>query len=217
MRVDRRALLGVSLVAAVFQVIQLLVLPESSNTPAVTQADYASCDSTFRENMCEPVSNHSPEQYNLTPCLLDDSKVGRVALILEETVRYGLDGTLAILEWLTLRAPWSHSGYVRIGEDNCLYGIAMVHQLHCVDMIAHAVSDPDSPGAGPEHIHHCLGYLRQIFLCSADTTLEPYDFLSRNYSMHPVGMTRTCRDWTAIYEASDANFKTWRDLVASSS
>ncbi|EKM49613.1 uncharacterized protein PHACADRAFT_265166 [Phanerochaete carnosa HHB-10118-sp] len=137
-------------------------------------------------------------------------------MVLEETVRYDTGSKLSNIEWLSTRAPWGHAGYVRIGEDHRAYGIAMVHQLHCVEMLARALFDPDDPNASPPHIAHCLQYLKQLFLCNADTTLEPYDFMSRNFTSHTVGMSRNCRDWTAVYVAADENYSRWTALVESS-
>lgn len=138
-------------------------------------------------------------------------------MILEETVHYDVGGDLPTVEWLSAGVPWTDLGFVRLGEDSRLYGVSMIHQLHCVDMIQRAVYDPDTPQVKSGHLKHCLDYLRLLFFCNADTTLEPYDFASRNYSAHPVGMTRVCRDWTAVYKAADENFKGWTRRTQSAS
>lgn len=150
-------------------------------------------------------------EHSLSPCL--DISTDPVEMILEETVRYDVGSKLSNLEWLSTRAPWGNGGYVRVGDNHHVYGIAMIHQLHCVEMIARALADPGTSVAGPPHIAHCLQYLKQLFLCNADTTLEPYDFLKRDFASHPVGATRTCRNWAAVYAAAAENFSNWTALV----
>lgn len=136
--------------------------------------------------------------------------VGIVEMTFEESVHFGLEnGRVLEAEWLSLREPWSHSGYVRLGQEKRVFAVTMFHQLHCVDMIARAMFNPDNVYANEAHVHHCLSYLRKIFLCSADATLEPYDFMTRNYTSQPVGLTRQCRDWSAVYGAVEANYGDW--------
>ncbi|EKM48274.1 uncharacterized protein PHACADRAFT_132502 [Phanerochaete carnosa HHB-10118-sp] len=147
------------------------------------------------------------DEHNILPCLDVDPE--QVEMILEETMRYDTGSKLSNVEWLLTRAPWGHAGYVRIGEDYRAYGIAMVHQLHCVEMFARALPDPEDANASPPHIAHCLQYLKQLFLCNSDTTLEPYNFEDRDFASHPVGMSRTCRNWAAVYAAADENYARW--------
>ncbi|THV07186.1 hypothetical protein K435DRAFT_581864, partial [Dendrothele bispora CBS 962.96] len=45
---------------------------------------------------------------------------------------------------------------------------------------------------------HCLMYLRQIFLCNADLTLEDGDFTGKNYTTQRIADTRKCRDWSTV-------------------
>ncbi|GJE91775.1 hypothetical protein PsYK624_079260 [Phanerochaete sordida] len=168
-----------------------------TSKPLNPRHDYAACD-----------------EHSLAPCLAIDPHP--VEMILEETVRYDVGSKLSNLEWLSTRAPWGNGGYVRLGADHSVYGIAMVHQLHCVEMLARALADATTPMATPPHIAHCLQYLKQLFLCATDTTLEPYDFASHDFAACPVGAARTCRDWAAVYDAADENYGRWTAHVEAS-
>lgn len=61
------------------------------------------------------------------------------------------------------------------------------------------------------HTHHCLNYLRQTTLCSADLTLEPGDFVTRNFETDRVGALHTCRDWSAAYNMMKERWELWLD------
>ena len=56
----------------------------------------------------------------------------------------------------------------------------------------------------PHHLRHCFDYLRQAFICMADTNLEPVD-------MELGGVTgwrfdRTCRDFQAVKDWAEINW-----------
>ncbi|KZS97278.1 hypothetical protein SISNIDRAFT_450070 [Sistotremastrum niveocremeum HHB9708] len=110
-------------------------------------------------------------------------------------------------------------GFIRLGPDWRAFSVAMFHELHCLFAINRALHGPESSYLRG-HFTHCTNYLRQLFLCSADHTLEPGDFMSRNLSDHSnVFFNRQCRDWSAIYDFSETNideFRTWRTLNYSS-
>lgn len=146
-------------------------------------------------------------------------EAGNVELTFEETVHYNFGDTVSRTEWLALQDSWSSLGYIRVGEVMQVYALAMIHQMHCVDALGRAIAehahDDGDPG-DPGHLLHCLSYLRQLFLCQADTTLEPYDFLTRDYSTHPVGVTRVCRDWSAVYGGMGKNYREWRSWETTS-
>ncbi|EIN05095.1 hypothetical protein PUNSTDRAFT_107391 [Punctularia strigosozonata HHB-11173 SS5] len=139
-------------------------------------------------------------------------EVGPVAMTFEETGRFALQGPVADAEWDTLRVINTHEGFVRLGPDNRMFSVAMFHELHCVsDVFRVALVDAEDPRAKEHHFQHCLNYLRQLFLCSADATLEPYDFMERDFERDRGGFTRECRDWSAVYEASARNWDWWEE------
>jgi hypothetical protein len=54
----------------------------------------------------------------------------------------------------------------------------------------------------PEHIQHCLDYLRQSLMCHADTTLEPDDVGING--AHGFGVRHNCKDWNQLLRKTDA-------------
>lgn len=128
----------------------------------------------------------------------------------QETVHFPVDGLLAQQEWLSTRAGLDgHQGYVHLGLERRTFLLAMFHELHCMNTIRAAILDHDNARAGHHHVQHCLNYMRQLFLCAADATLEPHDFLDWDYERDRVGVTRQCRDWSAVYDGLGASWKAW--------
>lgn len=126
-----------------------------------------------------------------------------------ETVNYPLDGELGDRQWNSMRSR-NYQGYIRLGPEHRLMAVDMFHQLHCVNTFRKALIRPHDVDANEHHILHCLHYLRQLFLCAADTTLEPYDFLAVNYTLQgPTRFVRQCRDWSVLYKGLDDNAAEW--------
>jgi hypothetical protein len=101
------------------------------------------------------------------------------------------------------------NGIVRLGPMKRAFFVAMWHELHCVDIFRLAF-EPSPPAGIKHHVHHCLSYLRQIFLCDADLTLEPRDFLHQNFTMQRTLPPRQCQDWGSLYSSVEANFVDWK-------
>jgi len=139
-----------------------------------------------------------------------DLDIGQVELDFAESVSYPMDGPASDEIWETLRSVKTHQAYVRLGPDRRVFALAMFHEMHCINMFRQALLQHDHPNANPHHVQHCINYLRQFFLCAADSTLEPYDFMERNYTTQRFGMTRVCRDWSAIYRSADENYADWK-------
>lgn len=142
--------------------------------------------------------------------------VGCAEMTFEETSRYDIDKPESHAEWTMLWPDWSHAGFVHLGPERRRLQVAMYHQLHCVHVLMNALAGTGAPEPAP-HIAHCFDYLRRTFLCAADTALEPYDFLARDYAARPVGVTRRCRDWGAVIGAIEQNYHAWRNLSTSTS
>lgn len=130
-----------------------------------------------------------------------------VAMFVEDTEHYQLDDAS---EWATL-FPTS-LGFVHLGPEQVPFGLSMFHQLHCLDMIRTSLllASQNKSLASPKHARHCLGYLRQMALCAADTHLEPVvPYLSKK----AVDLSRMhrCWDWSAVYAELERNEKEWRE------
>jgi len=102
------------------------------------------------------------------------------------------------------------------GEDE-YFGVTMFHQLHCLQALRTALqvltAQVNGTGSGifPEshwphgsHYLHCLDYLRQTILCSADSTVEAPRYFPE--IGHPVvsgySVGRECVDHNVLYEMS---------------
>lgn len=120
--------------------------------------------------------------------------------------------------FVRIQDPQSHGlrpnhGVVE-GIEN-VYMISGMHQLHCLQEIHVAMarmtggsskSNRDSKYAMEvNHTLHCINYLRQAILCSADRTLEGPD-------LHPEagqsrlrgwGVSHECRAWDALTQFRD--------------
>ena len=125
---------------------------------------------------------------------------------MEETVHYQPLGEASDEEWLSLTS--AGYGYVRLGSEDRTFMVTMFHELHCLRMLNRAFTK--SQGATPEHIRHCLNYIRHSILCSPDLTLEPGDFAEKDFTVERTGGVHTCKDWGYIYRFMDDNYHAWR-------
>ncbi|KAJ7074802.1 hypothetical protein C8F01DRAFT_971726, partial [Mycena amicta] len=137
-----------------------------------------------------------------------------VAMLVQESRAYPIHGDDALERWATTSS--GGFGYVRLGEEQRAFAIAMFHEMHCVRLMRAALSGRyDAAAQG--HMHHCLNYIRQFILCSPDLTLEPPDVLSRDFEAERVGSTHVCADWSLFYQVAADNFDTFMDSRSNSS
>ena len=61
------------------------------------------------------------------------------------------------------------------------------------------------------HLIHCMMYLWQLFMCNADATLEPGNFMAKNLTLDRMGVTRKCRDWQTVAKWIDQNALEWAE------
>ena len=135
--------------------------------------------------------------------------LGQVEMTLEESMRFISKGDDPVETWSRNVPPGL--GYLRLGPDHRIFAVAMYHQLHCLFQISYALSHQRG---GSAHLHHCLDYIRQNVLCAADPTLEPDDFTQQNFTVERVGLTRVCRDWSAVNDFAVENHLDWLDYKA---
>ncbi|GJJ08927.1 hypothetical protein Clacol_003147 [Clathrus columnatus] len=109
---------------------------------------------------------------------------------------------------------WSKSmdtrsgGFVRLGDDYRVFAVSMYHQLHCMGALQHSLAQADGkPSPMDVHIQHCLNYLRQFILCSADGTQEPPVKVAdlKTQGCAPP-YRRQCRNWNKLYHFSAINY-----------
>lgn len=125
----------------------------------------------------------------------------------EESVHYPLTLTDGFDdEWL-YNLPFGTGSYRVTNEDGPIVTeIAAFHQLHCLRLF---IRDMTSHNTSLGHTRHCLNYLREGFLCEADTTLEPKEFFTKNATNYYNYPTRVCRDWTTVYNVMEDNWREW--------
>jgi len=162
-----------------------------------------------------------------TPYLLSDNKVARIpidprtvaleVIDAEDSDRYGMDDDN---DWASV-TPLGH-GFVKLGGEDQFYAISMYHQMHCLNdfrrMFNGSQRNASRTDHDKRHAFHCLAYLRQMVLCSADITLEPA-FLAQNtdgrktQAAYGAGVTHECRDWVQIRDYAETNFLSWKDEI----
>ncbi|TFK23511.1 hypothetical protein FA15DRAFT_642388 [Coprinopsis marcescibilis] len=141
-------------------------------------------------------------------------RLDNVLLTVEETRHYSLSGNWSDAQWESL--PPKSGGFLSLGPDDRFFLVSMFHQLHCLRFFNWAF-DAKFEGlyksfAHKGHNGHCLNYLRQVALCSADLTLESGDFEARNFEVDRVGSTHVCNDWSAVYSVLDMNIEAHKKL-----
>ncbi|KDQ06589.1 hypothetical protein BOTBODRAFT_167949 [Botryobasidium botryosum FD-172 SS1] len=131
-----------------------------------------------------------------------------VALTVENTEHYSVASYRAFIEWDSLDFFPKDYGFVQLGPGyGRRFGVAMIHQLHCLNAVRQALVK----GRSDKHIKHCFNLLRQTILCASDTTLDPINVSLDGgvTGTDGVGVTHVCRDWTKVYEYVQENQKLW--------
>ncbi|KAJ7851630.1 hypothetical protein B0H14DRAFT_3866257 [Mycena olivaceomarginata] len=121
-----------------------------------------------------------------------------VALTIEDSDRYGLSDFNAYADWRTTDLFPTSNGFVKLGPEGRSFGIAMYHQMHCLQRIRNAIVQGDPS----HHTRHCLNLLRQTVLCASDTTLDPMNFAK---GTDGLGVVHVCRDWQKVYDFVEQN------------
>lgn len=134
-----------------------------------------------------------------------------VEMTFQEASRFGLNDEDSKANWETLFTNQFGIGFQHLGPFHHRFISGAYHSLHCVYSMQRDFDKPGHIAHPSHHFEHCLMYLRQIFLCSADMTLESGDFMARNLTTDRVGDTRRCRDWSTVATWVDENFREWAD------
>ncbi|KAK7435795.1 hypothetical protein VKT23_019493 [Stygiomarasmius scandens] len=122
---------------------------------------------------------------------------------------YGMEGARAVSEWNALHPEGQGSVYLG-PPDRPPLQVALFHQLHCLHHIRSVIVNGDY---NPARTSHCMLYLLQSLLCTADTTLEEGGSGTvtpeGDIIVPPNNKTHTCRDWTQVYEFTEKNREGW--------
>ncbi|KAF8205915.1 hypothetical protein K438DRAFT_1715089 [Mycena galopus ATCC 62051] len=135
-------------------------------------------------------------------------ELSQVAMTMEETRHYPLNGSDALDEWASSSSVGY--GYVRLGPEYRGFALGMFHELHCLHVMRLVVGEHDADAVG--HFQHCLNYLRQFILCSPNLTLEPADVLTRDFETNRVGATHVCSDWSMAHNEVAENWWKWEPV-----
>ena len=128
--------------------------------------------------------------------------VPTVEMTFQESSRYALSSSRAIDNWQELDGNEYGVGYQFVGPYRHRYLSTVHHSLHCIHVLA-----TDARQSSIPHWEHCLMYIRQVFICNADVTLEPGDFLQRNLTFDRQGVTRQCKDWKMVDDWMNTKFR----------
>lgn len=131
-------------------------------------------------------------------------------MAVEESVHYDIHSLASSYEWNEQNPGGTAS--VRIGPDYHVAALSMSHQLHCLESFKDELRDGFSQNGSWAHIEHCSNYMRQWSMCRADLTLEPGDFMQRDFDWDRQGVTHECLDLQAIYKELSLNWQSWVSL-----
>ncbi|RDX40729.1 hypothetical protein OH76DRAFT_1412772 [Lentinus brumalis] len=131
---------------------------------------------------------------------------------IEESVRYGIGEPESYLEWL-----WTSSaddqGNIHFGPNHRFGLPSLNHEQHCLRRLRTVLAEVDHfEGKQLHHTEHCLSLLREHTLCAADTTLEPGDAFTRNFTAERVMHDRKCLDAEAFYASMWDQWTRWLEF-----
>ncbi|KAJ7484284.1 hypothetical protein FB451DRAFT_1554849 [Mycena latifolia] len=135
-----------------------------------------------------------------------------VAMPLHESVHFSLNASdpMAANEWFLYSSIPKGIGRTRLGAQQRVFELTVSHQMHCLRRIYLAFVNREDERAGPEHVNHCLNYLRQTLLCEGADMLERGDFMERDYDVDQIGDTLVCQDWERAFEFFDEKYAEWQ-------
>ncbi|RDB23011.1 Oxidase ustYa [Hypsizygus marmoreus] len=138
------------------------------------------------------------------------------AMTFQNFTDFPISGPGSTEKWDSIHPPGF--GFVRMGSDSRLLCTTMFHELHCIEKMRLVLDDPFNRQISLPHQEHCMNYLRQLFLCKADMTLEPIatghlDVIGPDVDssmMSGDGVVHTCGDWEVLYRYVGRNYLEWK-------
>ncbi|KAK0476495.1 hypothetical protein IW261DRAFT_1367875 [Armillaria novae-zelandiae] len=177
---------------------------------------------------CQPIFVDRPMLYSPAQEALENEvkvfTVGRE----EKTIYQGFDAETDrawgdLYNHTLLKIPKSQAAllpnktYPIYGEDGYyLAGLDVFHQLHCLHVIRHALYKDhfDDPHANPEHVSHCVDAIRQSLMCSADISVNVWQW--RHELSAVVGYSsqvHSCRNFDKLRDwARERRLQKWIDI-----
>ena len=143
------------------------------------------------------------------PFEMPTGPVPTVEMTFQESTRFDLSYNDSSDSWKTLISDTYGVGYLHLGPFKHRFHSAAHHSLHCLNIFASGTRHNDP---FIHHWDHCLMYMRQVFMCNADVTLEPGVSFTRNLTIDRLGVTRQCRDWKAVDAWMTKKFNEWLEF-----
>ncbi|KJA18965.1 hypothetical protein HYPSUDRAFT_190337 [Hypholoma sublateritium FD-334 SS-4] len=142
------------------------------------------------------------------------------SLTLQETVHYGYNASDADAkeEWDQILFSPEGTGRIHLGPNHRTFVLTFYHQLHCIVELKEALVNRNDTYANPEHVKHCLQYLRHTLLCQGNDMLEEGDFSEHHFEADRLGSEIECYDWEGVYREVGARyllFTEWKIRVSS--
>ncbi|KDR77495.1 hypothetical protein GALMADRAFT_39415, partial [Galerina marginata CBS 339.88] len=135
-----------------------------------------------------------------------------VSMVIEENHQFSLVDDEKWAETLP-----GKRGFVRVGPKGRPFGVALYHQLHCVNALRFSytvardglVTDPKILKSKLAHDNHCFQFLRQSILCKADDSLITSRSNNQSLSQSGFGATHRCRNWAQLRQFVLENEAAW--------
>ncbi|KAH8900933.1 hypothetical protein GQ53DRAFT_633365 [Thozetella sp. PMI_491] len=92
-----------------------------------------------------------------------------------------------------------------IWPEKTVFTTSMTHQIHCLYTLAHVYSGLKANHSLPEdhhwHVTHCISFMRQAIMCSADIALEGLEttFPDHNGGSDGWDSKHVCKDYSEVY------------------
>ncbi|KAG4435258.1 hypothetical protein IFR05_009254 [Cadophora sp. M221] len=98
------------------------------------------------------------------------------------------------------------------------WALSVFHQIHCLHSILESYTNMYFDSIVPEnkrskHVYHCFDYLRQILMCSGDTSLEGQDPFHEPGETAGYGTTHMCKDYSQIVEGAKRSWAEYEELA----
>ncbi|KLO05657.1 hypothetical protein SCHPADRAFT_946727 [Schizopora paradoxa] len=145
----------------------------------------------------------------------DVGDLGKVRMLVEDTVHYELETARGEQEWGSLVPEGGGSIYLEnasSGEVENLT-ISLFHQLDCLNVFRKEIvqllrppSEPPVLSSNAPLIYHCINYLQQAILYRADLTLVNVR-KGQGEKISATSYVRTCKDWRKVYQAFELRQK----------
>ncbi|KAH9217925.1 hypothetical protein DL95DRAFT_277968, partial [Leptodontidium sp. 2 PMI_412] len=123
--------------------------------------------------------------------------------------------------WSEILMP-PNSGFIRVKHNETYvidWGISVFHALHCLSLLRTMLQDNLAEASAQflheAHIPHCIGYLTQSIICSADSSIEsPWtkkDATGKivTSGVDGVGSEHKCKDTDLLWRTVRSSLGPW--------